>query len=445
MTNTNAPAHGRAHLKEQARRFLNKRGVALAFVVSSVLAIVIGLLSNVAANTLEVNEPRVVWIALILTFLISLPINLYLFLHSPAPTPTTTDTPGPTPRSQALPLPSRPYGKFFGRETLVDDIMHSLREPDRRKIIGIDGMGGIGKTALAREVTELCIEESLFDVVIWEPRESDVSFNATVPLTWDYLVTTVGRQLGAPDIQRLTEAEKAARFKTLLESQRVLLILDNLETAAIGQDNIVTQLAPLLSSSKAILTSRRRFKGDVYSVNLSGLEEDSAVQMLRYEAGERGVTQVATAPLGDLRTLARTTGGSPLALKLVIGQLQYLSLETVINAIKEVRIEADGTDEDDYVRFYKSIFWSSWELLSESAQQLLVSMSVLAPNLGGTAETIQAVAQVNEEVMTKVIGELWRFSFVEVGERNLRKRRYYLHPLTQYFVLSDVVKPPSTA
>jgi hypothetical protein len=39
------------------------------------------------------------------------------------------------------------------------------------------------------------------------------------------------------------------------------------------------------------------------------------------------------------------------------------------------------------------------------------------------------------------IDQLWQMSFLEVGESSsLQRVRYFLHALTQHFVLSDVVQ-----
>lgn len=420
------------------------RRLILAFLASSILALVIGLLSNVAANMLVADNPRLVWIALGITFVVSLPVTLYLFLYSEKQVGAAADDE----QNESAPetaLPVRSYQRFFGRDALLDEILSVLREPGRKQIVGVDGMGGIGKTALAREVVERCLAENLFDTVIWEPKSSEIGLRTMRPLTWNSLLEVIGRQLGAPDIQTLPRAEKEARLAALLQTRKVLLVLDNLETVARDQDELAEQLLTLLSRSKSLMTSRRRFGGDVYALHLKGLAEENGVQLLRYEAAERGIKRVADAETDELREITNTTGGSPLAMKLIVGQLQHLPLETVLQSLQEVQISGEETDESDYIRFYKSIFWNSWRLLDETAQRLLVSMAVFAPGIGGTLEAIQGTSNLAQAVLPGAIEELWRFSFLETGESSLRHSRYYLHPLTQYFVVSDIVQSSSSS
>lgn len=419
-----------------------RRRLILAFVASSVLSLLMGLLSNAAVNSLVLENPRLVWIALIATFAISLPLTLTLFLRGLEPDEPTPPR-EPTGSPPALALPVRPYQHFFGRDAVRDEIMSVLRDPARRPIVAIDGLGGIGKTALAREVVERCANEGLFDTVVWEPKSSEIGVQNSRSLSWATLIAAIGRQLGAPDMQALPQAERETRLAAMLQARKVLLVLDNLETLGERQEQLTPKLLPMLTRSKCLMTSRQRFKGDVYAVHLKGLDDESGAQLLRYEATERGISRVAAAESADLREIVAVTGGSPLAMKLVLGQLQHLPLPAVLQDLQVVTLEGEETEAGDYVTFYKSIFWKSWTLLSETAQRLLVSMAVFAPGVGGTFAAVQAISELSQAVLPGTIDELWRFSFLETGEGGLREPRYYLHPLTHYFVISDIVQPSS--
>src|ERR1051326_6998849 len=62
-------------------------------------------------------------------------------------------------------LPRRPY--FVGREEEINVILQSLQPNSRTFVIGIEAIGGMGKTALAIETSYRVVENDLFEAVIW--------------------------------------------------------------------------------------------------------------------------------------------------------------------------------------------------------------------------------------------------------------------------------------
>lgn len=344
------------------------------------------------------------------------------------------------------PLPEKPYPHLVGREAELMSMLAALHEPAGKRMLAVDGMGGIGKTALARELVERCLAEKLFDIAVWvqAPKEEFIDLRRSKKagtLTFESILDAIARQLGALDVFNLRRMEKEARLRTLLQMQRVLVVLDNLETAKEPQNEIARHLHPLLGTSKAILTSRQRFQGDVYAIHLTGLDETNSIRFIHQEANEKNIRRVVTAEMNELKQIAKDTDGSPLALKLIVGQLEVLDLETVLILLRKVQLPTQGSEEDEYFRFYQGIFFSSWQLLSETSRVLLISMAHFSPGVGGTVEAIQATSAMEQLALAYCLRELWRFSFLEVGESsNLKIIRYYLHALTQYFVLADIVK-----
>ncbi len=370
-----------------------------------------------------------------------------LFGPLPSDDEATASTSQPT-TSKELPtqLPDKAYGKLVGRDTLIEEILGVLQSESGKRIIAIDGMGGIGKTALARELVDLSLEKQSFELAIWveSPKEKfiDLSYSQkSSDLTFETVLDGIARHLGARDIFKLKGSEKEARIRVLLQMQSILLILDNLETAKESQNEIAQKLLPLLGNSKAIFTSRQRFVGEMYPIHLTGLDEAGSLTFIRQEASEKSIRRVQTAEIAELKQIAHDTGGSPLALKLVVGQLVYLNLDHILTLLRDVQIPNQDSGEDEYFKLYQNIFFSSWKVLSDNSQRLLISMSHFAPNVGGTIEALELTSEIDKSTLIRAIRQLWRLSFLEVGESpKLNKIRYYLHALTQHFVLADIVK-----
>ncbi len=350
--------------------------------------------------------------------------------------------------SQALPpssvnLPGKNYRELVGRQTLLAQIREALEDKNGRWLITIDGQGGIGKTALARNIAEQCQLSCHFTAVVWISASRNDLPGAMVPeggLTFHTCLDAIAAQLNQPDIAKLPPEQKSKRLQALLRSQPVLIILDNLETAVTPQNEIVTQLRPFLNPSKALFTSRQRFRGDLFAIHLDGLVENEAVQFIQQDATEKGISHVAEAMPQQLFPVITATGGSPLALKLIVSQLAHFDLPIVLQHLTEVNIQ--NSTQNEYINFYKHVYGRSWSLLSETNQQLLITLAHFAPGVGGNFKAIKQVSQLPHANLVESIDKLWQFSFLEIGAiASLQENiRYYLHPLTQHFVLSDVIQ-----
>jgi hypothetical protein len=353
-------------------------------------------------------------------------------------------------RTDQLPvLPAKPYRELIGRDANIGQIMAALRDPAGKWVMAVDGIGGIGKTALAREVADRCRREDLFTTIVWESAAANEFAHENKGirnLTFETTLDAISRQLRAFNALKLKGEEKEAAVKVLLRSRRVLVVLDNLETAGESQNEIALHLSSLLNPSKAILTSRHRFQGDLYFVHLAGLDEIGSILFMQQEAEEKGLKRSSQARARDLQQIAKETGGSPLAMKLVIGQLEFLPLEQVLKQLKQIHIsdnEDAASKEDEYVRFYKGIFFPSWKLLSEHGKALLTSMAPFEPNLGGTYDAVKVTSGMADDILLSGLSELWKLSFVEVGGSSGLNPRYYLHPLTKHFIMSDIIRVTS--
>lgn len=337
-------------------------------------------------------------------------------------------------------LPRRPFRQLIGRSEICLQLLRALNDPDGCWIVGVDGIGGIGKTALALEIAAQCVQERRFQHIVWlqaasTPKNS--SHQEQIPFTFESILDGVGNQLGVPDVVTLPLPQKRARIQAMLHHSRVLLIIDNLDTATQPQETIIRELEPLLNPSKALLTSRQRFGGEVFTKHLTGLEQEAGIEFVRQDAQEKGVEHLIAADPTHLTQLVNQTGGSPLALKLLVSQLAYLPLDLVLQRLQAV--EPLASHDHQYFRFYRTVFFESWALLSEASKKLLISLSNFDPMDGVYLDPIQYVSGLEKKALLPSIDQLWRLSLLEIVEvENVQRMRYALHPLTQYFVSSFI-------
>lgn len=337
------------------------------------------------------------------------------------------------------------YRQFVGRDSLINELCELLQAPENGPMVAIDGMGGIGKTALAQEVSERCLKTGHFDLLVWESASRNEGVHdsyAESGLTFERFLDAMGRQLGISEMATFKLEEKKKRVQKALKKQRVLMVLDNLETATTPQHELAQQLRSLLvPGSKALLTSRHRFMGDFCVLHLTGLEEADALQLIRQMAHEKRIEHVEKASYQDLLPIFKTTGGSPLALRLVVGLLAYLPRDVVLEHLQKVQPINKKINQDQCIGFYKSIFWPAWQLLTDESKELLISMGHFVPSIGGSFDAICATSGLDKKVVVHSTDELWRLSLLEIGDvPNLRDIHYYLHSLTHHFVLAELME-----
>jgi tetratricopeptide (TPR) repeat protein len=204
---------------------------------------------------------------------------------------------------------------FTGRVEQVDLLCGLLgAEPAQDRpgavvISAISGMGGVGKTALAVHVAHR-LRDRFPDGQLFVSLQG-----ATRPLRPAEVLARFLRDLGVPDTAiPAGEAERAARFRTLLAGRRMLILLDD------ARD--VSQVRPLLPGTAGcavIVTSRSALPGLPGStlLDLEVLDQDAA-QALFCAIG--GPDRAAAEPAATASLLA-SCDGLPLAIRIAASRL----------------------------------------------------------------------------------------------------------------------------
>ncbi|WP_416968507.1 AfsR/SARP family transcriptional regulator [Streptomyces sp. 4F14] len=218
--------------------------------------------------------------------------------------------PADPPRTLPYDLPD-----FTGRQGELERIVAAGRTPGRgaARIVGVDGMGGSGKTALAVHTAHRLAEEypdgQLFvDLRGFSPGEK--------PQEAGPVVDSLLRSLGVPD-DRMPEGieRRLALWQQLSTRRRLLLVLDNAVDAA--------QIRPLLPASEGclvLLTSRMRML-DLDGAEWLSLELLSPADSAALLARTLGPDRIAAEPAAA-EQLVKLCGGLPLALRITAARLR---------------------------------------------------------------------------------------------------------------------------
>jgi len=320
-------------------------------------------------------------------------------------------------------LPRRPY--FVGREEEIKTILQSLQPNSRTFIIGIEGIGGMGKSTLAMEVSHRCIENDLFEAVIWiSAQESILTLHGIEPVipeakTLSDILITICTNLGNPTIGNLSIQEQIRRAYNLLARRTTLLVLDNFESLSKNeQRDILDFLRRSPITLKVIITSRERVsEGQV--IRLQGLSFEESNALLEWDAQQKNIhlTQEQSKYLVDL------TGGLPLALLWVQGQIAVLGY-SVTQVLDKLSLDAD-------IPILQYCFNHSWNLLGQSDAKKLMFILALQPD-PVSREALQEIAGIlTKERFGNEISQLLQLSLID---HEHDKDYFSILPLTRRFI-----------
>ncbi len=333
------------------------------------------------------------------------------------------DAPGPVPAPAAHPPPGE---ALFGRDS---DLAALAEIVDRQPLVTIVGPGGVGKTALAREVTRRRSPAHNGGVRVVELAA--ITDASAVP---DAIVTALGLTSdGSPALALL----RRARFMDLV------VLLDNCEHVLDAVCEVLDAVVGHEPSSLRVVATSRELIGmpAEYAWQLQPLDcsaSDSPAQQFFRQRAEAARPGVVTGPdAATITEIVRRLDGLPLAIELAAAQVATLGIADL-----DEQIEASVTAPTSLGRLSRrggeprhrtlqaAIEWSE-DLLPADAKEALAQWTVFAGAVG--LRDAQKVLQVSPAV----IDELARRSLLSVEMRS--GRTYYRMLQT----VRSVVGPPS--
>ncbi|MEO3788161.1 tetratricopeptide repeat protein [Actinocorallia sp. B10E7] len=227
---------------------------------------------------------------------------------------------------------------FTGRRAELSRL--SLLLADRPPGAVIQGMAGVGKTALALHWAHL--ESGRFpDGQIFVDLRGP-----SKPATPVEALGQILRRLGVPGDQLpAEEGELTALYRSLLAGRRVLIVLDN----ASGHDEQIRPLIPSGSGGFVLVTARRRLSGTgLPTLELPEMTPQEAVELVAAVVGRDRVEPERQAA----EELARECDHLPLALRIAAARLAASPEESIADTVRELsgrdRLAAFALPEDSH-------------------------------------------------------------------------------------------------
>jgi tetratricopeptide (TPR) repeat protein len=318
---------------------------------------------------------------------------------------------------------------WLGRDAEMSAIQAQFGQVN---LIGITGLGGYGKSALAAKL----FDATNYDAKIW------------ITLSQPYRFSDLGRGLLAELGVRVVEQAEDETVATVLVNQlaktKALVVLDNLETLLTSEQEwqdpaykvFLVKWLEYGSNSLILITSRERpdlpANNSYWHSTLQGLEPEQAVRLLG-KLGIRGTD-------AELKAFVHRVDGHPLLLNLAAGLLkEELGNTPDIIDLKSLApnlFEVDGLHKGDIDNNVKKLFDASLAGLEPDWKQLLLNLSVYRLPFNHEAAESQLPEEREIQITEKDLRQLARRSLLQELEQRDRhgKRQFTFQPLLLAYV-----------
>lgn len=340
-----------------------------------------------------------------------------------------------------LRLESPTNTNLLGVDTQLVQLVERLSHPTPPWLISIEGIGGIGKTALANVVTRHMIGLPGYVDFAWvTARQSQLDLGGAIrlrhrpALTSEALVERLVAQLSQEDLtcNSLSSQRKLSWLQNRLKQQPHLLVLDNLETVE-DLEILLPLLQELCNPSRFLLTSRLGLNSepDLGHFQVRLLDEANALHLLRQEAQIRSFPQLFGASDSLLLPIFETVGGNPLALRLVVGQLEADTIDAVLDDASRARASGQS--------LYTHIYRWSYEKLNQVARDVWLALTLVVAPLA-TVEMLAHASRHDEHDVRRALHTLTRMNLVDCQGDLQRRSLHSIHSLTRTFLEKQIGK-----
>jgi tetratricopeptide (TPR) repeat protein len=333
-------------------------------------------------------------------------------------------------------------GDFLGREEEIARTQAGLAK--RWPLVSIEGMAGIGKTELAKEIAYRYVDitapfQTPFRAVVWISAKDQPQRKQ-----WLHeVINTTARVLRHYYINQMHQNRRREELINKLRGFPTLIIIDNFET--IEDPELIDWIGDLPEDTKVLITSRHAQLRGAWGVELRGLPLERALELIRRHV-ERLAIPESLVKASDMNDLVNITGGNPLAIELALGHVRKRrSLRRVVeqllgrlNAHNAESLDATKQTTDDVIDV---LFTDAWARLSADGRNTWLSITLFAA--AANREAIGDAAQLTAYHRDTALDQLSDMFLLDVRVDEANEHQHFtLHPLARAYARGHLDRRP---
>ncbi len=336
-------------------------------------------------------------------------------------------------------FPPEPMYRFHGRAQELLELERAFR---RGPAVVLTAMGGMGKTALAREAAAWWLRKKRFDAAVFHSFEQKAGA--------DRVVQVLGQALEGADFSSRSAEEQWTSAVDFFRQRKVLFVWDNFESTLPefqkGEDGdsplqfgaeerrrlqkLYRQLTEDDPAGRLLVTCRPQETGlpGIKKIPLSGLARSDSLHLLSAVLYKESIsTDRDGYERGTIDALLKLLDDHPLSISLVAPHLKTLRPAQIRAELRKGLARfADGSAEEARNSSLLASLAFSTRRLSEEAQGVLPYLSWFE---GGTMEqSLLNFTQLDAEIWERIRGELVATALIRLEEVGFNTPFLRFHP-----------------